>query len=210
MRNAAIYVRVENPDEDVQPQLRALRQLARRRHLQCVGEYVDICSGKTSRPRLDSLLADGGNGKFSIVLTVSLSRLAKDIRYLLRLAEQFSASSVGLISMRDKLDTTKRGGKQFFRAMTMLRQCEADLVKENIRMGLRRRKLDGLSLGRTRLQVSCEVVARDRQSMSLTQTARKHGISRASVVRMCREAKLNQIRGFGTPYQQNSAAVRLL
>jgi DNA invertase Pin-like site-specific DNA recombinase len=214
MRKVSIYVRVPSPDEDAQPQLSVLRWLARQRRFEIVAEYADVCSGaKARRRQLDALVADAEDGKFSVVLTPSLSCLARDTKHLLRLTEKFSASSIELISVADKLDTTTPSGKQFFTCMAMLRQCEADLVKEHIRLGLRRRRLDGFSLGRTKLQVSCEAVARDRQSMSLTQVAVRHSISRASVVRICRDVEkrqLGDLANFDVHPQQKSTAVCLV
>jgi hypothetical protein len=52
-----------------------------------------------------------------------------------------------------------------------------------------RAKLEGRQIGRARLDVNREQVVRDRRSgMSLTQVAKKHRISRASVCRLMKEA----------------------
>ena len=54
---------------------------------------------------------------------------------------------------------------------------------------MRRRKLEGYSLGRAPLIVDHQSLVRDRLSgMSLTNVAKKYGVSRASVVRFTREA----------------------
>jgi DNA-binding transcriptional regulator LsrR (DeoR family) len=59
---------------------------------------------------------------------------------------------------------------------------------------MRRRKMDGLPCGRQPLDISHEAVAADRLSgLSLTETAKRHGISRATVVRFCREARLRGV-----------------
>jgi DNA invertase Pin-like site-specific DNA recombinase len=58
-----------------------------------------------------------------------------------------------------------------------------------VRAGMRRARLEGRQIGRTRLDVDRQQVIRDRRSgMSLTQVAKKHGISRASVCRLMKEA----------------------
>jgi transposase len=54
---------------------------------------------------------------------------------------------------------------------------------------MRRAKLEGRRIGRSRLDVDREQVVRDRRSgMSLTQVAKRHSISRASVCRLMKEA----------------------
>jgi DNA invertase Pin-like site-specific DNA recombinase len=81
--------------------------------------------------------------------------------------------------------------------MVSLNQCEAELVKEHIRVGLRRRKLDGFRLGRRPLSAPHDLIVRDRLSgMSLTQCSKKYKVSRASVVRFVREAQ-RQFAGVG-------------
>jgi DNA-binding phage protein len=55
-----------------------------------------------------------------------------------------------------------------------------------------RARLEGRQIGRARLDVNREQVIQDRRSgMSLTQVAEKHGISRASVCRLVKEASAN-------------------
>jgi transposase len=59
---------------------------------------------------------------------------------------------------------------------------------------MRRAKLEGRQIGRARLDVNREQVVQDRRSgMSLTQVAKKHGISRASVCRLMKEARGNSL-----------------
>lgn len=54
---------------------------------------------------------------------------------------------------------------------------------------MRRARLEGRQIGRSRLDVNRQQVIQDRRSgMSLTQVAKKHGISRASVCRLVKEA----------------------
>jgi transposase len=53
---------------------------------------------------------------------------------------------------------------------------------------MRRARLEGRQIGRARLDVNREQIVLDRRSgMSLTQVAKKHSISRASVCRLMKE-----------------------
>jgi len=66
---------------------------------------------------------------------------------------------------------------------------ERALLIERVRSGMARARAEGRQIGRARLDVNREQVIRDRRSgMSLTQVAKKHGISRASVCRLMKEA----------------------
>jgi DNA invertase Pin-like site-specific DNA recombinase len=66
--------------------------------------------------------------------------------------------------------------------MAELERC---IIIERVKAGMRRAKLEGRQIGRSRLDVNREQVILDRRSgMSLTQVAKKHAISRASVCRL--------------------------
>jgi DNA invertase Pin-like site-specific DNA recombinase len=85
-------------------------------------------------------------------------------------------------------------GRLFLTIISSIAELEADLIKERIRAGMRRRKLDGLPVGRHPLDIDHDAVVADRLSgMSLTETAKRHGISRATVVRFVREARLRRL-----------------
>ncbi len=172
-----------------------------------VAEYKDIASGpKARRPGLEALTAGAKQGRFSIVLTNRLACLSKGVKHLLQLTEHFRTLHIDLISAQEAIDTSTSTGKLFFDAMASLNQCESELVKEHIRMGLRRKRLDGFQLGRRPLSTPHDSIVRDRLSgMSLTQCSKKYGVSRASVVRFVREAQ-RQFAGVGQ-YQPAAAEV---
>jgi DNA-directed RNA polymerase specialized sigma subunit len=66
---------------------------------------------------------------------------------------------------------------------------ERCIIIERVKAGMRRARLEGRQIGRSRLDVNRQQVVQDRRSgMSLTQVAKKHGISRASVCRLMKEA----------------------
>jgi DNA invertase Pin-like site-specific DNA recombinase len=73
-------------------------------------------------------------------------------------------------------------------------ELERSLIIERIKAGMRRAKIEGRRLGRAPLDVDRAAIVRDRLSgMSLTDVAKKYGISRASVVRVVRDAKQQEM-----------------
>jgi DNA invertase Pin-like site-specific DNA recombinase len=70
-------------------------------------------------------------------------------------------------------------------------ELERSIIVERVKAGMRRARLEGRQIGRTRLDVNREQIVRDRHSgMSLTQVAKKHSVSRASVCRITKESVL--------------------
>jgi DNA invertase Pin-like site-specific DNA recombinase len=81
-----------------------------------------------------------------------------------------------------------------FQIVAAMAEFERSLIAERIRAGMRRRKLEGLALGRAPIQVDHARLVADRVSgMSLTQVAKRYSVSRASVVRWVREAQRKNV-----------------
>jgi DNA invertase Pin-like site-specific DNA recombinase len=108
----------------------------------------------------------------------------------LELVDEFESLGIKLISAREAVDTSTPIGRMFVTLLGSIAELERSFIRERIRAGMRRRKLDGLPVGRQPLAISHNEVTADRLGgMSLTDVARKYSVSRASVVRWVREAR---------------------
>ena len=192
MKKAAIYARVSTPDQHIETQLYQLRELAAKRGFEVVGEYQDLGNSgtKARRPGLDALMADARRRKFSVVLVAAFDRIARSTRHFLQTLDELGSLGVEFISARESIDTTGPTGRLFLTLVGCIGELEGALIRERIRQGMARRRLEGFRLGRAPLNVDREALVRNRLSgKSLTETARAHHVSRASVVRFVREAR---------------------
>jgi len=195
MMKCAIYARASLPGQDISAQTLPLYQLAAERGLDVVAEYHDGASSgtKVRRPGLDSLLADARRGRFSAVVVASFDRLARSTRHFLQVLDEFGKLGIEFISTKEGVDTTGPTGGPLMTLIGSVARLDCELVRERIRQGMARRRLEGYRLGRAPLDVDHNAIVRDRLSgMSLTAVAKKHGVSRASVVRFSREAKRSE------------------
>lgn len=191
MKKAVLYGRT-SPQEQLESQFIQLRIIAAQRGFELSGVYSDFASlaSKARRPGMSTLLRDARRGKFSVVVVAGFDRLATSTRGLLKLVSELDSLGVELISAREAIDTGTPAGRIFVTALGCITEMEKSLVRERIKAGMRRRKLEGLPVGRQRLDVDHAALVRDRLSgMSLTDVARRYAISRASVVRFVREAQ---------------------
>jgi DNA invertase Pin-like site-specific DNA recombinase len=191
MKKAAIYVRVSTPDQHVESQLYDLRESAARRGFEVVHEYEDrgICGQKARRPGLDALMSDARRKKFSVVLVAAFDRIARSTKNFLQIVDELDGLGIEFCSRRENIDTSGSMGRLFMTIISSIAELESDLIRERVRAGMRRARLEGRQIGRARLDVDRQQVVLDRRSgMSLTQVARKHSISRASVCRMVKES----------------------
>ena len=212
MKRAAIYVRVSTPDQHVESQLYDLRELASQRGFEVVHEYEDrgVCGKKARRPGLDALMADARRKKFSVVLVAAFDRIARSTRNFLQVIDELDSMGIEFISRRENVDTSGPMGRLFVTIISAIAELERSLVVDRVKSGMRRAKLEGRQIGRSRLDVNREQIVHDRRSgMSLTKVAKKHCISRASVCRLMKGANDDCNLAFAIPSEEAGLQARL-
>jgi DNA invertase Pin-like site-specific DNA recombinase len=191
MKRAAIYLRVSTVDQHPETQLYDLRNLASQRGFAVVQEYTDKISGsKSKRPGLDQLKRDAKRGRFDIVLVWAFDRMARSVRHLLETLDELNQLNIEFISFRENIDTGGPLGRAIVVIVGAIAELERNLIIERVRAGMRRAKLEGRQIGRRPLDLDRTAILRDRaRGLSLTQVAKAHGISRAMVSKIVKEAK---------------------
>jgi DNA invertase Pin-like site-specific DNA recombinase len=200
MKKCVLYARVSTPEQRVETQLCDLRKFAEQRGYEVVAEHIDIgVSGtKSRRPGLDALMKDARKKKFNVVCVAAFDRMARSTKHFLQVMDEFDDLGIEFVSRRENVDTTGAMGRLFLTLIGSIAELESDLIRERIKAGMRRRKLEGFKLGRQPLDVNHAALVRDRLAgMSLTNVAKKYSVSRASVVRFVRESRRQEIAGIG-------------
>src|SRR5229473_1904906 len=137
-------------------------------------------------------MADARRKKFSVVLVAAFDRIARSTRNFLQVADELDSLGIEFVSRREGVATGDAMGRLFVTIISAIAELERSLVVERVKSGMRRARLEGRQIGRSRLDVDRQQVVNDRRSgLSLTQVAKKHGISRASVCRLMKEATSN-------------------
>jgi DNA invertase Pin-like site-specific DNA recombinase len=174
----ALYARVSTSHNGQNPevQLRELRAYCLRRGLSEITEYVDhgVSGAKEKRPALGRLLTDAHRAKFDAVLVWKLDRLARSLRHLVSLLDEFSALGVELVSLTEAIDTTTPAGRALFGMVGIFAEFERDLVRERVKAGIEAARAKGKKLGRPRFDVDVAEVWRLRaQGLSAREIADK-------------------------------------
>lgn len=193
IKRAALYCRVSTVDQHPETQLGELRQFAANR-FQIVGEYTDhgYSGVRARRPELDRMMDDARRHKFDVLLVWSCDRLARSTKHLLQTIDEPNGMGIQFLSQREAIDTEGPLGRAILIIVSAMAELERCIIIERVRAGMRRAKLEGRQIGRSRLDIDREQVVTDRRSgLSLTQVAKRHNISRASVCRLMKEANGN-------------------
>ena len=190
-KRAAIYTRVSTADQHAETQLYDLHEMAKQRSYDVVCEYSDQISGaKSKRPGLDKLMSDARRNRFDVVLVWAFDRMARSVRHFLEILDELNHLNIEFVSFREQIDTGGPLGRAMIVIVGAIAELEKNLIVERVRAGMRRARLEGRHIGRVPLNIDRQQVVRDRCSgMSLTQVARKHRISRASVCRFVKQGR---------------------
>ena len=187
MKRAALYARVSTVDQHHESQLLDLQQLAAHRGWEIVETYVDhgVSGIRTRRPALDRLMADAARHKFEVVAVAAFDRMARSVRHLLEILDEFNRLGLEFVSVRENIDSGGPLGRAVFVIVGAVAQLERDLIRERVRSGMRRARLEGRLLGRRPLDLDHAAILRDRaRGLSLGQLAKLHQASRTTIRRI--------------------------
>jgi DNA invertase Pin-like site-specific DNA recombinase len=135
------------------------------------------------------MIDDARRHRFDVLLVWSSDRLARSTKHLLQTIDELNGMGIQFLSQRETIDTDGPLGRAILVIVSAMPELERCIIIERVRAGMRRARLEDRQIGRSRLDVNRQQVIQDRRSgLSLTQVAKKHGISRASVCRLMKEA----------------------
>ncbi len=137
------YARVSTTSQNLDSQIDALYDFG------CAKVFSDKASGvKEQRPGFSQLMNYLRKGD-SLVVT-ELSRMTRSLKHLLQLVEDLEEWDVGIISLRENIDTSTATGRCFISIIGAISQMERELKSERAQAGREAAKARGRSGGRPR------------------------------------------------------------
>src|SRR5947209_19857037 len=95
---------------------------------------TDTASGKhAARPELDRALAYLRTGDVFVI--TRLSRAMRSLKHLLALAEELRERGVGLVVLKQQIDTTTPTGRLVFHVLGAIDEFQRELIVEGTRQG---------------------------------------------------------------------------
>lgn len=135
------YARVSTKDQSLSMQVDALKQAG------CTQIHEEIASGaKTARPVLDEIIRNLREEDTLVIW--KLDRLGRNLVHLIHLTTQLIEKKVGLISLKDPIDTTTAQGRLVFGIFASLAEFERELIRERTNAGLKSARARGRKGGR--------------------------------------------------------------
>ena len=146
----AIYARVSTHEQEVDSQLRDLREYGRARKYTDMQEFVDVgvSGSKESRPEWNRLWDQIQKRRFDVVLVHALDRLGRSLPHLVRIIEAFRSHGIVLVSFRENIDLSTSSGRMMAGLFSVLAEYELSIIRERTKAGMRRAKAQGKQIGR--------------------------------------------------------------
>lgn len=145
-----IYARVSTKDQNVETQLRELRQYCAARSWAVEGEFIDIgmSGAKDDRPALKELMHYARTRRIDSVLVWRFDRFARSLRHLIVSLSELRELGVDFVSFSEALDTSTSHGRLVFNVVGAIAEFERDIIRERVLAGLRNARAAGIRLGR--------------------------------------------------------------
>ena len=145
------YIRVSTVEQNEERQTRALLE----RGVEKENLYIDKQSGKNAdREQLKALLAFCRKG--DVVITESISRIARNTKDLLTIVEQLTSKGVDFVSLKECIDTATPQGKFMLTVFGAMAELERENILERQREGIAIAKEQGLYQGRQKMKIDRE------------------------------------------------------
>jgi DNA invertase Pin-like site-specific DNA recombinase len=167
-------------------QTRELEEYCQRRGWELVGSYIDngVSGSKESRPELDRLMVDARQRRLDVVLVWKLDRFGRSLKHLVNALAEFEALGITFASLKDNLDLSTPSGRLMFQIIGAMAEFEKSLIQERVRAGLRNARAKGRRLGRPRVTVDSQEIARLRaQGHSWSTIQQETGVAKGTAQR---------------------------
>lgn len=140
------YARVSTQEQNEQRQILALKE----KNVDKI--FTDKASGKnTERAALKEMLSFVRDG--DIVVTESISRIARSTRDLLNIIDTLTQKKVEFISLKESIDTTTPQGKFMLTVFAAMAELERENILQRQKEGIAIAKAQGKYKGKQRIKI---------------------------------------------------------
>lgn len=182
------YARVSTDLQILDLQLDALKEAGCTKIYQ---EHISGGRGKKERPVLADCLSNIRSGDTLVVWR--LDRLGRSLKDLIEIMGELDRLGVGLVSIKENIDTTTATGRLIFHVFASLAQFERELIQERTKAGVAAARARGRQGGRPE-----KLSGREKEMIltlmadtknSVTEIAKQFGVSRSMLYRIVNESK---------------------
>lgn len=182
MKRAVLYLRVSKHEQTIENQRIELERVAKAKGWKVIATFKDEgvsgAFGREVRAQYDSMLKQGVQAKFDVVLAWDVSRLSRSLVDLVTTLDELHACGIDLYLHQQAIDTTTPAGKAMFQMCGVFAEFERGILSERVKAGLSRARAEGKKLGRPIKVVNIKKMLEDRvRGKTIRQIASEHKMS---------------------------------
>jgi DNA invertase Pin-like site-specific DNA recombinase len=147
---------------------------------------ISGAKGRDKRPGLDQMLKDASKRRFDVVMAWAIDRLGRSLIDLLTTIQHLESCGVDMFIEQQALDTTTPAGKLMFQVTGAFAEFERSMIRQRVKLGLKRAVANGAKLGRPTIPEDIERKARAQlaKGTGIIKTAKLLGIGVGTVQRI--------------------------
>jgi len=141
MKRCVIYSRVSTSNQEVENQIKLLKEIAERKGYQLVDVISDVMSGakgRQDRKGFDKLIKGSIKKEWDSVIVWSVDRLGRSLKDLVSFLDEINSVGCDLYIHQSGLDTSTPSGKMMFQMIGVFAEFERSMISERVKLGLAR------------------------------------------------------------------------
>ena len=135
MKRAVLYLRVSKNEQTIENQQLELERVAAARGWRVIAifkdEGISCAFGREVRAQYDTMLKQGVQAKFDVVLAWDVSRLSRSLVDLVTTLDELHACGIDLYLHQQAIDTTTPAGKAMFQMCGVFAEFERGILSES-------------------------------------------------------------------------------
>lgn len=207
------YTRVSTNDKGQNPevQIAELKRYCLSRDWPIEEEIVDhgFSGGTDQRPGLKHLMSLVRADKVDIVVVTKLDRMARSLKHLIAILDEFTSRNVLFVSIGDQIDLGTASGRLMLHIIAAFAEFERALVRDRTIAGLIFAKNSGVILGRPKTRPDDLIISLREQGLSYTQIQKQIGCTRSAIYRALKAiSKTSTKEDFKTHQRRNAKSTK--
>ena len=141
MKKCVIYSRVSTQGQEVENQIKLLKQIADQKGYELVEVISDVMSGakgRKERKGFDKLIKGSIRKEWDSILVWSVDRLGRNLKDLVSFLDEINAVGCELYIHQSGIDKSTPAGKMMFQMVGMFAEFERSMISERVKLGMAR------------------------------------------------------------------------
>ena len=141
MKKCVIYSRVSTSSQEVENQIKLLKEISKQKGFELVDVISDVMSGskgRNERKGFDKLIKGSIRKEWDSILVWSVDRLGRSLKDLVSFLDDINSVGCDLYIHQSGIDSSTSSGKMMFQMIGVFAEFERSMISERVKLGMKR------------------------------------------------------------------------